>query len=461
MIANNSKTVQAEEYMISFIHGTDYDKLPQQVIETSKKSILDCIGVALAGSSEPPGKIFIDELKENRGQPQAGVFGGGFRTSVVAASLANGTISHALDYDDISDDWLGHPSAVLVPAVMAMGEKCQSSGKEVLAAYAIGFEVGAKLGVAVGGYHYARGWHSTCLMGSIASAAASAKLLKLDPQETRMALGIAASLAGGLRENFGTMTKPLHAGNAARNGNLAGLLARRGFTASEKWLTADSGFAKAFGADGFDLIGPFSQLGTEFSIISPGIWVKRYPSCGGTHSSIEGALQLREQHSINPDDITEINCTVADYLPKMLIHHRPKTGLQGKFSQEYSISVALLDGEAYLPQFSDERASKPDVQEFLRKVKYQISPELGDKIDHDIPVTIRITLKNGEKLSMTENTATGKPNRPMSTEQLTDKFKNCAGVLAPNDLAEVMELTLYLERQEGITRLMAIVAGTD
>jgi 2-methylcitrate dehydratase PrpD len=368
-------------------------------------------------------------------------------------------MAHALDYDDVSSDWTGHPSAVLVPAILAMGEKYHSSGKDILTAYAVGFEVGAALGRGIGKTMYGRGWHNTSTIGSIASAAAAAKLLKLDVKETEMALGIAASLASGLRENFGTMTKPLHAGNAARNGNLAGLLAKRGFTSSERWLTADSGFSKAFGAENDGLNDALSELGKQFSIISPGIQLKYYPSCNGTHSPLEATLKLRKQYSLNPKDIAGVNCAVAPYLPRMLIHHHPKTGLEGKFSLEFAVSVALIDGKAFLPQFTDERVSAPDIQAFIPKIKYHVLPKLGNVFDMNLPVTITITLKNGEKVSITENNATGKPTNPMSPEQLREKFEACTRILSPGDRAEVVGLVSNMEKLDGIDNLMGLIVG--
>jgi 2-methylcitrate dehydratase PrpD len=255
------------------------------------------------------------------------------------------------------------------------------------------------------------------------------------------------------------MTKPLHAGNAARNGNLAGLLAGRGFTASEHWLTAASGFSKAFGADNHSMNEVLSQLGTAFSIISPGIWLKYYPACGGNHSPIEAALKLRQQYSLNPDDIVEVDCAVAPFLPQMLIHHHPKTGLEGKFSLEFGVSVALIDGEALLSQFTDERVNAPDIQAFIPKVKYHILPELGNITDLNIPVTISITLRNGTKVSITENNPTGKPTNPMSPEQLRKKFETCTRILSPEERAEVVKLVSNMEKLDGIDSLMNLLVG--
>ena len=255
------------------------------------------------------------------------------------------------------------------------------------------------------------------------------------------------------------MTKPLHAGNAARNGNLAGLLAKRGFTASKHWLTADLGFRRAFSADDNGLNDALSQLGKKFSMLSQGIWLKYYPSCAGTHSPIEATLKLRRQHSLNLDEINEINCEVAPFLPQMLIQHHPKSGLEGKFSLEYSVSVALIDGEALFYQFTDERANAPDVQAFIPKVKYRVLPQLGNVTDLNLPVTVTITLKNGREVSISESNPTGKPANPMSPEQLRQKFESCVRILSQVDRAKVIELVSKLEQLDGIEKLVDLIVG--
>jgi len=274
-----------------------------------------------------------------------------------------------------------------------------------------------------------------------------------------MALGIAASLAGGLRENFGTMTKPLHAGNAARNGTQAALLAKRGFTSSERWLTADFGFARAFGANDIGLDAELSALGKQFSIISPGIWLKYYPACGGNHSPIEAALKLRKQYTFKPEDVVEVDCAVAPFLPQMLIHHHPRTGLEGKFSLEFAVSVSLIDGQALMPQFTNERVNAPDIQAFLPKIKYHVLPELGTATDLNKPVTVTITLKNGKKVSVTENKPTGTPANPMNAEQLRQKFTACTRILSSGDRVEVVDKVSKLEKLDRLDELMTLITG--
>ena len=447
--------------MASFIAETGYEDLPSEAIEVSKEAILDCIGVSLAGSQEEVSRILLPMLEELGGHPVAGVIGGSLRSSPVLASLANGVMAHALDYDDVSDSWIGHPSTVLVPAILATAERCKSSGKEVLTAYVIGFEVGAKLGIALGQDHYAKGWHNTSTLGSLAGAAAVAKLLKLDVQQIQMALGIAASLAGGLRENFGTMTKPLHAGNAARNAVLAGLLAEKGFTATERALAGQAAFAKVLGKNSqYDLDAVCRQLGSPFDVVSPGIWLKAYPSGAATHSSISAALQLRSEHSFNADEVVEVECATNKAVPRILIHHHPKTGLEGKFSLEYCVSVALIDGEVSLDQFTDERALADDIQSLIPKVKYSHPPELEDKFGFHVPGIVTAKLRNSAEFFSRVESPKGRPENPMSKQEIWAKFERCARlVLSPEKRAEVIKLVSNLEQTPEIGGLMNILIG--
>ncbi|MFQ5933470.1 MAG: MmgE/PrpD family protein, partial [Dehalococcoidia bacterium] len=220
------------ESVADFILETRLDDVPGEAIIQAKRAILDTLGVALAGSREEPSRIVLEFVQERGGRATASIVGAGLRTDCLSAALVNGTMAHALDYDDVNDAMMGHPSAPLVPAVMALAQEVGASGERALEAFLVGFEVECKLGLAVGHSHYVKGWHATSTLGTMGAAASAAKLLGLDKRCTQMALGIAASMAGGMRQNFGTMTKPLHVGHAARSGLLAALLAQKGFTAS-------------------------------------------------------------------------------------------------------------------------------------------------------------------------------------------------------------------------------------
>ena len=447
--------------LAEFIVRTNYEQLSAEAVDISKGAILDCVGVALAGSQEEVGKIMLSLARELGERPVAGVIGGGgFRTSPVLASLTNGTIAHALDYDDVCNEI--HPSAWLVPTILALGERNKSSGKEVLTAYVLGLEVATKLGGLLGKQHHGKGWHSTSTLGSLGAATAASKLLKLDIKQTQRALGIAASLASGLRQNFGTMTKPLHVGNAARNGVLAGLLTEKGFTADESILEGRVGFLKVFGENlEYDLEEMCQQLGAPFAVVSPGIWLKAYPCCAGNHASIDAALQLRREHPLQLNEIVEVECTTGPQRPKVLIHHHPKTGLEAKFSLEYCVSIALIDGEITLDQFTDKRVLTPEIQNFLPRVKYSYPAELADKTGlNDLPRTVTVRLRDDKVFSSKVWIPKGNPGNPMSKEELRSKFENCAqGVLSAKERAEIVRLVSNLEQIAEIGGLINILIG--
>lgn len=451
-----------EDILASFVAQLDYESLPAAAVEASKNAILDCLGVTLAGSQEKAGRIQIAMARELGGQPVSGVIGGQTRTSPVLAALANGTMAHALDYDDVSDSWIGHPSPVLVPAILAIAERRQSSGKDVLTAYIAGFEVGAKLGIAFGQDHYANGWHTTGTIGSLAGTAAVARLLKLNTDQIKMALGIAASLAGGMRENFGSMTKPLHAGNAARNGALAGLLAEKGFTATENFLTGRAAFARVLGKDReYDMSPVFRQMGAPFDIVSPGVWLKAYPSGAATQSCITATLKLGREHTFTASEIAEIICTTNEAVPRILIHHHPKSGLEGKFSLEYCVAVAILDGEVGLDQFTDRRALASDVQNLVSRIKYEHPPELENRFGFHIPGILTVRLRNGEELTSKVAYPRGRPENPMSQPEICTKFENCAKrVLTADKIARVIDFVSHLEEQKEVRSLMDLVTSS-
>ncbi len=451
-----------EDILASFTAQTEYQSLPEAAVTASKNAILDCLGVTLAGSQEKAGRIQVAMAEELGGKPTSSIIGGQVRTSPVLAALVNGTMAHALDYDDVSDSWIGHPSPALVPAILAVAERCQSSGKDVLTAYITGFEVGAKLGIAFGQDHYARGWHTTGTIGSLAGAVAAARLLKLDSAQTKMALGIATSLASGIRENFGSMTKPLHAGSAARNGVLAGLLAEKGFTATENSLTGQAGFARVLGKDRkYDLSPVFRQMGAPFDVVSPGVWLKAYPSGAATQSSITAALRLRREHTFDTSEIAEIICATNRAVPQILIHHHPGSGLEGKFSLEYCVAVALLDGEVSLDQFTDDRALADDVQKLVSRVKYEHPPEMENRFGFHIPGILTVRLQNGEELSSRVDYPRGRPENPMSQSEIHAKFENCAKrVLAADKIACVIDFVSHLEEQKELRSLMDLLMSS-
>ena len=451
--------MSATQQLADFIVNAGFERIPETALKTAREAILDAIGVALAGAGEPASKIMTEYVRQAGGRRKgvAGVIAGGFRTAPSAAALANGTLMHALDYDDVAPDWLGHPTAPLLPVVLALGEAGLISGKEALAAYIIGFEVESRVGRALGSQHYAVGWHATGTVGTMGAVAAAARLLRLDPDQTRNALGIAASEAGGLRQNFGTMTKPFHAGNAARNGVVAATLAQKGFTADPNIL--ESSFLKTLGGEGYSLAPITEGLGQGFAI-SAGVAIKPYPCCRLTHRCLDAALYLAKTHHLSPEEVAGVECHTSDMLPQILIHHRPRAGAEGKFSMEYCVATAILDGEVCLGHFTEKKVQHPRSQRFLEKVGYR-HPE-GQRgmagLSQAEAVTIR--LRNGRELRHQVLYAKGEPQNPLTHEELIAKFRGCASYsLSPEASQRCLELVLGLEKLQDIATLAEILVA--
>src|SRR5438034_5150577 len=289
--------------LADFVAKSRWEDCPASAVAAARGAILDCLGVMLAGSLEPSARILQAVSLAEGGSPLCTVVGAGRRTGAVWAALCNGTAAHALDFDDTHFVLLGHPSAPVLAAALAAGELALADGQALVHAFLLGFEVETTLAAVINPDHYEHGWHATCTLGTLGAAAAAARLLGLDTTQIRTALAVAASQSSGLKENFGTMTKPFHAGHAARSGVLAALLAREGWTASERALEGPQGFFNVLGAGGPRRPEALDALGAPWKILSTGVAVKPYPSCACTHSIIDGALELRREHAIRPEDV--------------------------------------------------------------------------------------------------------------------------------------------------------------
>jgi len=448
--------------LAAFIAQTKMDQIPNEAREMGKRVILDCLGVAQAGSRDSIAKIMTEFIKDTGGQPRASVWGKKFKTSSPLAALANGTFGHALDYDDINRSMRGHPTVPVLPAALAVAEEMKGSGKEVLQAFIVGLEVEAKLGAGINPHLFENGWHPTAVLGSMGAAAASAKLLKLSPEKICFALGIAASLSSGLRQNFGTMTKPLHAGHAAENGVVAAKLARRGYTADGGIVEAKLGFAHAFaGAGKYDLDKIVSRLGDPFDIVSPGVGLKRYPSCARTHPAIDAMLEMVEYNDIQPEDVEAISCAGSYTTPQMLIHSRPRTALQGKFSMEFCMALALLERKVELPFFKDQKVQDPKIQEMIKRVTFSVRPDLNTIKNSGNPsTTVKVLLKDGREFAKTVDEAKGTPGNPLSSDEVRDKYRQCVkGIQTPKEREKTIVIVDDLEQLKKIATLTDLLRG--
>ncbi|HET7343207.1 MAG TPA: MmgE/PrpD family protein, partial [Methylomirabilota bacterium] len=383
--------MSATTRLAEFVVKTTLRDCPDGALAQVRRAALDTLGVMLAGAAEPAAERVRAVVRQEGGTPLCTVVGSALRTSPTWAALANGTAGHAHDFDDTNFALMGHPSAPLLAAILACAEAEPADGAAVALAYAIGFEVSAALGIALNPAHYERGWHATASIGTLGCAAAAARLLALDAEQTRHALGLAASLASGLKENFGSMTKPFHAGHAARNGVFAAMLAREGFTASDTALDGRQGYAAAFSqtalpADVFD------GLGSRWQLLASGIAVKPYPSCALTHSAIDALLALRDAHRLTAEQVADVEVGVNRVVPDVLRHERPATGLERKFSMQFCAAAALAAGRVEIASFEDGPLD-PATRELMGRVRMVVDPQLPDGLEQHAWTRVAVRLR--------------------------------------------------------------------
>jgi 2-methylcitrate dehydratase PrpD len=424
--------------LAAYATAESFETLPAAAVQAARLAILDTLGVTLAGSVEDTAVRARALIAHRRSAAEATVLGTPLRGCVEDAAFANGTASHALDYDDVQASLSGHPSAPILCPTFAVAERAGASGAALVTAFVVGVEIESKLGRAINPAHYEVGWHATATCGVFGAAAATAKLLGLSREHTVHALAIAASMASGIKANFGTDCKPLHVGHASRCGVEAALLAQAGFTGNPEALEHADGFGSTHGGGAKPLWDQTTMgLGAPHEIVDPGIGVKRYPSCASTHQSLDATLALIEEHAIDPAAVESVECGVYYLAPHQLIHDRAQTGLQGKFSMAYCVSAALLDRTVGLAQFADERVRRADVQAFMPKVRMFVHPEQTTR--ECLPTRfseVTITLRGGRTLQKRVVLAKGQPKNPLTVGDLEVKFRDCAARVLPAERVE-------------------------
>src|SRR5579884_2943106 len=417
-----------------FIVRTAYTDLPQDVIDLGKKSILDGLGLALSGSVAETGGLTREYLRSlGLGRYEATVIGSPMKAPVRFAAFANGVGIHADDYDDtqlaVAKDrvygLLTHPTAPALPPALASAEAAGLPGRDLMLAYHVGVEVECKVAEAISPRHYEDGFHSTGTCGCIGSAAAIAKLRGFNVERTLRTLGIAASQAAGLRENFGTMTKPFHAGRAAEAGVLAADLAALGWTATDQILEAPRGFFHAAGG-GFDPNAISGKLGNPWTFVSPGVSIKPHPSGSLTHPGMTEMLFLIQEHRITAQQVERVHVGTNRNMPNALIHHQPTNALQAKFSMEFCMAALLLYGKAGLGEFTDEVVNRPEVQAMIERVHFGVHPEAEAAGYDKMTTIIDIHPKDGRVISGRADFGKGSPADPMNYEEVAEKFRGCA-----------------------------------
>jgi 2-methylcitrate dehydratase PrpD len=449
--------------MAERIGRISFADLPQRAVYWAKAAILDTVAVTLAGAAEECTRIVARVATAGAGAAGGDclLFGTGRRAAPLDAALINGTAAHALDFDDVSNSMGGHPSAPLVPALFALGEVLDNTGRDIIAAYVAGFETETRLGRGVNLHHYEKGWHPTATLGVFGAAAACCHLIGLDRAKTAQALAIAASLASGVKANFGTMTKPLHVGHAARNGLFAALLARDGFTANTAALEHKQGFLPVFnGAGNFDAANILADWGQPYDIVSPGLGIKQHPCCGSTHPAIDALLALRAEHAIVPDKVAHIESWTH---PRRLAHTDrpdPRSGLDAKFSVQYCLARALREGRIVLEHFEGDAFRDPAVRALMRRIHAAPFSPTADGGGAPLGAEVRITFDDGRTIAKRVERALGRgPDSPLPDGALHAKFSNCAGRVLPPAGVERLQLVLsHLDEAASLREVVGAIA---
>jgi len=451
-----------------FIESLRFEAIPDDVLALAKKSILDGLGLALCGSAAQSGKICCDYLS---GQGLCGgpatVIGSSIKAPTRCAAFVNGVSIHADDYDDtqlaVAEDrvygLLTHPTATALSAALATAEARGVSGRDLLTAYLAGVEAECKIAEAISPRHYEDGFHSTGTCGAIGAAAAAAKVINLNLETTVRALSIAASQAAGLRENFGTMTKPFHAGRAAESGVVAADFAALGWTAADQILEAPRGFFHAAGG-GFNPDAIHQKLANPWTFRSPGVSIKPYPSGSLTHPGMTEMARLIREHDINPKQVERVDVGTNRNMPNALIHHQPKSGLQAKFSMEFCMAALLLYRKAGLAEFTDDVPNRPEVRDMISRVRFGVHQDAERAGYNKMTTIISILLKGGRTISGRADFGKGSPANPMTFDEVAAKFRDCAAFAKwPREKTDqVVQLVSKLENVtdvRGLTKCLA------
>lgn len=413
--------------LVSFVHGLDFDDVPSDAVAIAEQAFVDTVGVTLAGSREDTVAL-ASTLAGGTNDSGVSIVGREERAPITDASFVNATAGHALDFDDSHGAFALHPSVTMVVPLLAVAEDRQSSGEPVsgadlVTAYVAGFETQCSLGALIAPDHQRRGWHTTGTLGVFGAAAAVARLLELDYDATRHALNVAASMPAGLTRNFGSMTKPMHAGQAARSGVTAALLAAEGFTASRDATFGEQGFLAIYDGGRAPDESAFAVPPGRWSILADGVLFKKYPACGRAQTSIEIAGRLAVEHGIDAADVESIHVVAAESAAVALQYSRPETGREAKFSIEYAVAAAILSDRVGLSTFEDEAVRGSAVQDLLRRVSFEVDDELPYPTRK---ATVTITTTDGAAFADDLEYPPGHPENPLSSAEVREKFEATA-----------------------------------
>jgi 2-methylcitrate dehydratase PrpD len=428
---------KTEERIAEFVVKTAAAEIPAASYAAVQRAVLDCIGCMLAGAAQPHGQIITRHARDEGGSGPCTVVGTGIKTSRSMAALANGTLGHALDFDD--GGGFGHASVVLLPPALAVGEALGVSGRELLTAYILGFEVGAGLARGARYVQGARGFHSTPVFGALAATAVAARLLGLNQGQTVLALGIAGSMPSGVLQNFGTYTKPLHAGMTARGAVVAARLAQDGWTACDNIVESRAGWASSYiGAGNYDPAAMVAELGTKWAS-SEKLGIKRFPCCQSIHLGLNSLLSLMDEYGFTAADVERLEVAGLPAHSHVLFYPHPSNAFQGKFSIHYSLATALVDGQLDVDSYVPEKLERPEFAEALQKIDVKVTSN-WDTAYAALPgeTPLRVQLKDGRVLTRStgRHSMYGMPANPLTDDDLQAKFRLNAQLTLSSDEAE-------------------------
>jgi 2-methylcitrate dehydratase PrpD len=427
---------KTETTLAQFVMDFPTQDIPSDVMHLAKRCLMNYSGVALFATLDPAIDILLDLFRAEDCAPAATVIGSGFKTSALNAALANGFLGHLEDYDDTHTTVI-HPSAPILPAALALSEQRTVSGRDLLGAFAVGVEVACRIGLVIVA-HFREGaahWHITNTCGVLGAAAAAGRLLKLTEEQMVYAFAIAGTQACGVREVFGSMCKPFHAGKAAQNGTMAALLAQRGFTGTDGIFEGARGLVGVM-ASGHDITEATKDLGTHWELPQNGL--KPYACGQANHGFIDAALALRKQPGVTPQTIKHIQGSVEQFAPALVRRRHPRSGLESKFCYYHSVAAALIDGQALPAQFTDQRAADPAIESLRNRIDFDEDPSLPRR-------AVRVTLELNDGRTYTEGVdhPTGTPGNPMSDAMVQQKFHGLATAALGVEKADKAQSVLW------------------
>ena len=455
------------ESIARFIVDAEEKKLPDGAAENAKRVLADTFAVILAGAGSEVAEPLLRYARQSASTGTSPLLGTDIRVAPETAALINGTFGHALDFDDVLTIRPGHPSAIILAALLASTRDRSFSGADLIAAHIVGIEVGAKIGLAITIGHYDRGFHGTGTLGIFSAVAALCRLHRLDAETTRIAFGIASSMASGVRRNFGTMTKPLHTGWAARSALAAVELANCGFTAAPDVLEAKAGFFAAYGVEGSDPETAIGALGKPWTIVDPGIALKKWPCYNGSQRGMHAVLQLRERLGFDARTLERLECRMPPGGMKVGNYPRPPTGLEGKFSLQYVLAAGVLDGQYGLSTFSDAAVRRPEIAALYERIDAHEDARCGAGDPHLASrpggargfVEAEVRLKDGRSDVVRVDAAPGHPRHPLSWSDIEQKFMDCAahGHIEARDAAQAFNALRRLEECRDLGTIVALL----